>query len=190
MAQAIDRQAALDRGSENSMSFSIHRLILGAIFAVASLGAQAQESTNKVGNNTDWYVFEETAPSKQCWAVSKPKETVNTDSSGRIKSVTRSEILLFVSYAPSNGVKGQVSFLGGYPFASGSEIGSTEFSLFVDNETAWAATPEDDARIVAAMKRGSTAKLTGRSARGTVTNDSFSLLGFTASVEEASKRCG
>ena len=164
------------------MSFSIHKFILGAVFAVAALGAQAQESTNKVGNNTDWYVFEEAKPTKPCWAVSKPKETVNTDSAGRIKSVTRSEILLFVSYALSNGVKGQVSFMGGYPFASGSEvsleIGGTEFSLFVD------------ARIVAAMKRGASAVLTGRSARGTITKDTFSLLGFTASVEEANKRCG
>ncbi|RPE63094.1 hypothetical protein EDD53_2691 [Pacificibacter maritimus] len=175
------------------MKFSIHRLLVGTVFAVAALGAQAQESTNKVANNTDWYVFEETSPTKQCWAVSKPKETVNTDSAGRIKSVTRSEILLFVSYALSNGVKGQVSFLGGYPFASGSEvkleIGSSEFALFVDNETAWALTPEDDARIVAAMKRGATAVLTGRSARGTITKDTFSLLGFTASVDEAGKRC-
>lgn len=175
------------------MSYSIHKLILSAAFVVAGLGAQAQESTNNVSNNTDWYVFEESSPSKQCWAVSKPKNTVNTDSAGRIKSVTRSEILLFVSYALSNGVKGQVSFLGGYPFASGSEvalkIGGSEFSLFVDGETAWAATAEDDARIVAAMKRGAEAVLTGRSARGTITKDTFSLLGFTASVDEASKRC-
>lgn len=175
------------------MSFSFHKLFLGTVFAVAAAGAQAQESTNKVSNNTDWYVFEETQPSKQCWAVSKPKETVNTDSSGRIKSVTRSEILLFVSYALSAGVKGQVSFLGGYPFAPGSEvkleIGSSEFSLFVDDETAWAATAEEDARIIAAMKRGAEAKMTGRSSRGTITKDTFSLLGFTASVEDAAKRC-
>lgn len=176
------------------MSFSIHKLFLGTIFAIAALGAQAQESTNKVGSNTDWYVYEENSPTKQCWAVSQPRETINTDSAGRIKSVTRSEILLFLTYAPSNGVKGQVSFVGGYPFASGSEvkleIGSDEFSLFVDGETAWAATSEDDARIIAAMKRGASAILTGRSARGTITKDTFSLLGFTASVEDASKRCG
>lgn len=180
------------------MSFSISKTLLSAVagttLLVSAVAAQAQESTNVVGNNTDWYVFEETSPSKQCWAVSKPKETVNTGSDGRIKSVTRSEILLFVSYAPSNGVKGQVSFHGGYPFASGSDvklaIGGSSFSLFTDGEVAWAATAEDDARIIASMKRGASAKLTARSSRGTITNDSFSLLGFTASVEEAGKRCG
>ncbi|WP_404814975.1 MULTISPECIES: invasion associated locus B family protein [Celeribacter] len=170
------------------------------LFAATLLGlagpAFAQESTNQVGSNTDWYVYEESQPNKTCWAVSVPKETLNTDSSGRPKSVTRSEILLFVTYGPGNGVNGQVSFLGGYPFEPGSnvtmEIGGTEFTLFTnsDDETAWAVTPEDDAKIIAAMKRGATATLTGNSSRGTITKDTFSLLGFTASVEEAANRCG
>lgn len=176
------------------MSFSVKKGLLVATVALTASQAVAQQSSNQVASNTDWYVFEETSPSKQCWAVSKPKETVNTDQAGRIKSVTRGEILLFVSYAPSNGVKGQVSFAGGYPFASGSEvtlsIGGSNYALFTDGETAWAATADDDAKIVSAMKRGAAASLTGRSSRGTITKDTFSLLGFTASVEEAAKRCG
>jgi len=166
-----------------------------AMSLAIAVPAFAQESSNRVSANTDWYVFEEAQPTKKCWAVSVPKETVNTDSSGRVKSVTRSDIMLFVSYAPTDGVKGQVSFVGGYPFAPGSdvtmEIGSTKFTMFTssEDETAWAVTPEDDERIIATMKRGASAKLVGRSARGTVTSDTFSLLGFTASVEDASKRC-
>ena len=178
------------------MSFFVKQTLFAAVVVAMAGPACAQESTNQVGSNTDWYVYEESQPTKTCWAVSIPKETLNTDSSGRPKSVTRSEILLFVTYGPGNGVNGQVSFLGGYPFEPGSnvnmDIGGTEFSLFTssDDETAWAVTPEDDAKIIAAMKRGATATLTGRSARGTVTKDTFSLLGFTASVEEAAKRCG
>lgn len=165
-------------------------LFAAVAVALVTSAASAQESSNQVSENTDWYGFEE---SGQCWAVSKPKETVNTDASGNIKSVRRGEILLFVSYAPGNGVNGQVSFAGGYPFASGSEvsldIGGTNFALFTEGETAWATTPEDDAKIVAAMKRGANATLTGRSSRGTITKDTFSLLGFTATVEDAAKRC-
>ena len=40
------------------------------------------------------------------------------------------------------------------------------------------------------MKRGANAVLSGRSGRGTNTQDTFSLLGFTAAVEDAAKRCG
>ena len=39
------------------------------------------------------------------------------------------------------------------------------------------------------MRRGSTAKVTGTSARGTTTEDTFSLSGFTAAVEDAEARC-
>ena len=39
------------------------------------------------------------------------------------------------------------------------------------------------------MKRGKEAVLTARSARGTQTKDTFSLLGFTAALDDARKRC-
>jgi len=43
--------------------------------------------------------------------------------------------------------------------------------------------------VVAAMKRGKSAVLSARSSRGTITKDTFSLLGFTAAVDDAAKRC-
>jgi hypothetical protein len=164
-------------------------LTAAAVAATASFGQQ--ESTNRVAAQTDWSVFVENNP-QECWGVSAPKETVNTRD-GRVVSVRRGDILLFVSYRPSAGVNGEVSFTGGYPFADGSTvtlaIGDTSFELFTDGEWAWPASPGDDARILTAMKRGSSAILTARSGRGTQTRDTFSLLGFTAAAEEAERRC-
>ena len=161
-----------------------------ALCAVASAG-MAQTSSNQVASNTDWSVFVEESP-KECWGVSAPKETVNTKD-GQSVAVQRGEILLFVFYRPGAAVQGQVAFTGGYPFASGStaamEIGGTTFQLFTEGEWAWPATPEDDAKIVSAMKRGSDTTLTARSGRGTQTADKFSLLGFTAAIDEAANRC-
>ena len=145
--------------------------------SAGSVFAQAQ-STNRVAAETDWSVFVEDNPT-ECWGVSTPKESVNSRD-GRVVSVSRGQTLLMVFYRPSAGAKGQVAFTGGYPFASG----------FTEGEWAWPATTEDDSKIIAAMKRGSDAKLTGRSGRGTQTEDTFSLLGFTAAVDDAAKRCG
>jgi hypothetical protein len=166
-----------------------------AILTVAALSATGSfgqaESTNRVAAQTDWSVFVESDP-QECWGVSAPKETVNTRD-GRVVSVNRGDILLFVSYRPSAGVNGEVSFTGGYPFADGSTVslavGDSTFELFTDGEWAWPASPGDDARILTAMKRGTNATLTARSARGTQTRDTFSLLGFTAAAEEAERRC-
>ena len=163
-----------------------------AIGVALAAPAYAQETTtNQVAATTDWSVFEETDPT-ECFAVSAPKEQVNTRDGAPVE-VSRGETLLFVFYRPTEGVNGQVTFTGGYPFADGSEvkldIGGTVFTLFSEGEWAWPATPEDDARIVTAMRAGSSAILTGVSGRGTQTQDTFSLLGFTASVDEARTRC-
>lgn len=154
-------------------------------------GAVAQVSTNRVATETDWSVFVEGEP-KECWAVSAPKETVNTRD-GNVVTVQRGEILLFATFRPGSGTTGEISFTGGYPFANKSTadlvIGDKTFKLFTDGEWAWPANPEEDARVLAAMRAGVDAVITARSTRGTQTKDTFSLLGFTAATEEAQRRC-
>ena len=161
-----------------------------ALLATGTAQAQ-EESTNRVNSVTDWSVFVEDDPT-QCWVVSSPKETVNTKD-GRVVAVNRGDILMFVSYWPGAGKLGEVSFTGGYPFGDGTtvllEIGSSRFELFTTGETAWAASPDDDNKIITAMKRGAEAFMSGESSRGTKTRDKFSLLGFTAALEDAEKRC-
>lgn len=162
------------------------------LIAVGGMALAQEESTNRVNAETDWSVFVEDDPT-QCWVVSTPRETVNTRD-GRVVSVRRGEILMFVSFWPGQERLGEVSFTGGYPFADGStvsmEIGDSSFELFTEGEMAWAASPQDDQRIITAMKRGADAVLTARSSRGTQTQDTFSLMGFTAAVEDAEARCG
>lgn len=166
-------------------------LALSLALSMGATGANAQDSESRVGANTAWSVFEESG-SGECWAVSAPTETTVTQD-GRLVSARRGAILMFVSYWKGEGGVGQVSFAGGYPFRDGSTvaltIGSSNFELFTDGETAWSRSPEDDAKIIAAMKRGAKAVVVGFSSRGKRTEDSFSLLGFTASVEDAQKRC-
>ncbi|WP_305970178.1 MULTISPECIES: invasion associated locus B family protein [unclassified Mameliella] len=163
---------------------------LALVLSAAAAGAQ-DSSTARVDAMTDWSVFEEETP-RECWAVTTYKESVNTKD-GRVVAVTRGEILLMVFFRPEAGVSGQVAFTGGYPFADGSTvnvvIGDSEFELYTEGEWAWPATPQDDTRIITAMKRGADAVITAVSSRGTTTKDTFSLLGFTAAFEDAEARC-
>ena len=161
-----------------------------ALAIAASGPAMAQDSTNRVSVQTAWSVFVDGNP-RECWAVSAPSETVNTRD-GRPVSVRRGDILLFATYRQGQ-AGAEISFTGGYPFADGStvsvEIGTDTFQLFSDGQWAWAASPEDDARILAAMRRGQNAILTARSSRGTQTRDTFSLFGIIAASDEAQRRC-
>lgn len=165
--------------------------IAGAVLLTLGMttAATAQVSTNRVAADTDWSVFVEESP-KECWGVSAPKETVNTKD-GKSVEVRRGDILLFVTYRP--GAAGEVSFTGGYPFADGStvglDIGGTKFDLFSEGEWAWSGSKDEDAKIIAALKAGASAIVTAHSSRGTETKDTFSLLGISAALGEAEKRC-
>ena len=151
--------------------------------------ASAQESTNVVATEGDWTVFAAGNP-KECWAVSPPKSTINSKD-GKEVEVTRGDIRLYVAYRP--GQAGEVSFSGGYPFAPDStvevDVGGTKYNLFTEGESAWTGSPSDDEKLVASLRAGSSAVITGRSSRGTTTKDTFSLSGITAATNTARERC-
>lgn len=163
--------------------------------AVAAAGqAGAQSSAERVAAHSDWSVFVASTP-KECYIVAQPTNSSATRD-GKPAEVTRGDIRLFVAFRPGENVSNEVSFTGGYPFRPGStvalDIGGTKFSLSPGQGDAgeWAWTdPSDDSKAVAAMRKGSSAVLSGTSSRGTATSDSFSLAGFTAAVEDAEARC-
>lgn len=169
----------------------MNKVALALAAAAMALPAAAQESSNRVSTETDWSVFVEEDP-RQCWIVSAPK-SIRNSRDGREVAAKRGDIRLFVSFWPAQGKKGEVSVTGGYPYRDGSTVsmtvGSDSFEMFTDGELAWAASPDEDQKIVDAMRRGAQAVVVGESGRGTRTEDTFSLLGFTAAVEDAAARC-
>jgi hypothetical protein len=164
---------------------------VACVLALLCSAASAQETSNRVAAKTDWSMFEESSP-KECWAVTAPKQT-EAKRGGKLVEVRRGKILLFVFHRPESDVKGQVAFTGGYPFAKDRpitlNIDGADFELSADGEWAWPPSPSDDAKIVAAMKRGANAVITAQSKRGTATKDTFSLKGFTAMYAKSEKRC-
>ena len=167
---------------------SIRGVAVAALMAALAAPAFAAES-RLLGSEGDLSAFGGDDP-KECWAVSPPKSTKNTQD-GKEVEVTRSDIRLYIAYRP--GQNGEVSFQGGYPFAPDStvevDVGGTKFRLFTEGENAWAGSPEEDSRLVAALRGGSSAVVTGRSARGTNTSDTFSLSGVTAATNKARDTC-
>ena len=162
-----------------------------AVFVLGLTGAAAQTA---VEAHRDWSVFEAgDAGSKVCWIVTRPTASRATRG-GQTVQVRRGDIFLMVAERPGAGVTSEVSFLAGYPFKPGStvsiRIGGSTFTLQTDGENAWTPSPAEDAKLVAAMRRGANAQATGESSRGTETRDTFSLLGFTAALTASKKRCG
>ena len=162
--------------------------------ALFCAGPALAQSAERVAAHTDWSVFVASDP-KECYIVSPPTASV-ARRDGETVDVQRGDVRLFVAFRPGENVSNEVSFTGGYPFSEGSTVtltvGADRFTLTPGTGDAaeWAWTdPADDSRVVAALKRGATATLAGTSSRGTATEDSFSLSGFTAAVEDAAARC-
>ena len=78
----------------------------------------------------------------------------------------------------------------GYPYNEDKAvkvvIDKTTYEFFSQDDSAWT---KKDKEIIYAMKRGIILKVIGISSRGTQTEDTYTLKGFTAAYEKLSKGC-
>ena len=107
----------------------------------------------------------------------------------------RGDTYVIVTHRPAINQLNVVSVLAGYTYKAQSEVvikinGNEPTNLFTRDQRAWAYDAKADAALVKAMKRGTTMVVTGTSSRGTLTTDTYSLNGFTAAFNDASKACG
>jgi Invasion associated locus B (IalB) protein len=166
------------------MMRGIFTSILISALALGGTAAMAEDPT-KLGAFKDWEAYTYKAPdSKVCFAFSSPKKSEPA-------KAKRDAIRFIVTNYPGRKVKGEISTVIGYPFKEGSPVKLTidekSFDLFPVGDTAWAG--ETDAEIVAAMKKGTSLKVSGTSWKGTVTTDSYSLAGISAAIDEINGSC-
>lgn len=148
--------------------------------------ASAQDQT-RLGAFKYWSAFTADAPDgKVCWAATAP---ISTDYSGD----SRGDVFMMVSMWPSRGIENEISIISGYPYDEkrtvAAKIKSATFSFFTSTDGAWLETRGEETAMVKAMKAGAKTSVTGYSSSGARSNDSFSLLGFTAAYNAAKKAC-
>ena len=161
--------------------------ILAAILAAAPLAAQASEPT-LIGNYGSWaaYSFTEDG-SKVCYMASQPKKAEGN-------YTRRGEIFALITHRPAENTKNVFSYITGYEYKPASDatvkIDGKRFSLFTQDETAWAPDAARDNKLALSVRAGSNMVVTGTSKRGTLTTDTFSLKGSSAAHDAISKECG
>ena len=69
------------------------------------------------------------------------------------------------------------------------KIDNSTFSLYSTKDSPETAWTDDDDKVIYAMKKGLKLTLTGESSRGTITNDIYTLKGFTAAFNQLNKDC-
>lgn len=154
---------------------------------VFSSPVQASEP-RLIGTFGSWsaYVFLENN-NKVCYMAAKPQKAEGKYSS-------RGDIFALITHRPAEGSKNVFSYATGYPYKDNSEatvsIGGRSFSLFTQDDMAWAPDPAQDNALAEAIKAGSSMVVKGTSTRGTLTTDTFSLSGSSKAYDTISKECG
>ena len=68
-------------------------------------------------------------------------------------------------------------------------IDNTSFEFYSTQDSSETAWTNDDNKVIYAMKKGLELLLSGESSRGTTTNDTYTLKGFTAAVNKLNSDC-
>lgn len=159
----------------------------GTVLLVAcAVPAQAQ-TAKFIEKQGDWSVYANDAGGKKtCFATAQPRDS-------KPKNVKRDPVHFYVSSWPKDKVTGEISIKMGYPLKPGVpatiKIGDKSFEGFTKGEGAYIEKTSVEAQVVGAMKAGSTMVVQGRSTRGTLTTDEYSLSGISKALEAVDKAC-
>ena len=69
------------------------------------------------------------------------------------------------------------------------KIDNTTFKFYSTEDSSDTAWTDNDQKAIYAMKKGLELVLSGESSRGTITNDTYTLKGFTAAINKLNKDC-
>jgi len=166
----------------------MNKLVWAALLMLAGSAAPAlgQTATFKEKHG-DWSVYAYDADAKKtCFAVAQPR-------SKKPANVRRDPIYFYMSNWPKDKVSNEISVKMGYPLKPGApaeiQIVTATFKLFTKDEGAYVEKTEVEQKVVAAMKAGAVMVVKGRSTRGTLTTDEYSLTGVSKAFDAAAKAC-
>ncbi len=146
------------------------------------------QGIERIMDSRDWSAFQYKENGESvCYIASAPKKAEGNYSN-------RGDVFAIVTHRPVSNRLDEVSINAGYTYEKESsvqiKIGSRNWNLFTEGGNAWAPTSEEDRELIRAMKAGSSMVVKGTSSRGTVTTDTYSLLGFSKAYTAIGKACG
>jgi hypothetical protein len=165
----------------------INLLYISFIIILISFSARSAEDLKSIGKFKDWETFTVTEnDNKICFAQSIPILRAP-------KKFKRNPSRLFISFRPTEDIKGEVSATSGYIFQKEkivkAKTGKKTYDFFSQEEFAWILDAEEEQRFIKAMKKASRVMIIGRTEKGKQTIDHYSLMGFTKAYDTAKKNC-
>lgn len=140
-----------------------------------------------VGQFGDWGAFATPqAKARTCYALSQPKQRAPAN-------LKRDPAYVFISHRPADKVRNEIAIIMGFDVRPESkpvaEIGDVSFDLVAKGGHLWLRNMADEAKFIAAMRKGSRLIIKAHSLRNNLTTDTYSLSGATQALDRAAKEC-
>jgi len=176
----------------NMRLFLSFLLVYTAVFL--SLASSVSAETKLVSQNKDWSAY---ANDQNCWVSSTPIKSVTSRiRDGKLVQVRRGDVLMFANRQATGDDNLWFSYSPGYPVDPSKNIRMfIDGQLFylkrinTDQEAVFAQSLNQNTKMLNALARGLKAEIISESVRGTRVSDTFSLMGFTASVRTSVNEC-
>lgn len=163
-------------------------------YAILSLVTANAEGSKPEEISQNWSAF-------KCYTVSGAIKMVAFKNGEKLSKVSREKGRFYIQMNPNSANKFEVTYFAGFPLKTVSQavlkIDNTQkFLLYSHPEPqnskeesyAWSH-PNDDIKLIEALKKGSTAEIETNSHTGKVIKDTFALSGFTSAFNFMTKRC-
>ena len=174
----------------------MRNLLVLSVYLITMLGlsiAHSEESKpEKISR--DWSAF-------KCYTVSGAIEMLAFKNGEKLSKVSREKGRFYIRMASDTSPSFEVTYFAGFPLKTASQAilkidDSQKFLLYSHPEPqnsdeksyAWSH-PNDDKKLISALKKGSKAIIESNSHTGKVIKDTFALSGFTAALNFMKNRC-
>ena len=142
-----------------------------------------------IGQFGTWGAYTATPNGKKvCFALAKPASSKTTP-----PNRPRDPAYAFVSTRPAEKVVNEVSIMIGYQLKPGSEsslaVGGANYAMYTQGDGLWIKNAAEEERMVDAMRKSPDVTVTGVSAKGTQTSDTFSLKGLAQALDRLAQDC-
>ena len=136
-----------------------------------------------------WSAYNSTEDGKKvCYMSSSPAKMGTSNPKDK-----RGDVYALITNRPADGTKNVFSYITGYTYKPQTDvivsIDRQTFTLFTQDDTAWARDGATDNKIAAAIRKGKTMIVKGISAHGVKTTDTFVLGGAKGAYDAISKDC-
>ncbi len=165
-------------------------LLAGLLAAPLLLAAPPATARDVLGLYDGWGAVKQAGGDPVCYAIAEPGRTTSS-AKGALR---RDPASLAVARYPGRQISAQVQATLGFAADPARDltlaVDGRRWTLLPHGPNAYAASAQDDAAIVAALRRGATAQVTATSTRGTRVTDSYALKGLGAALDAAAAACG